>query len=370
MKKSKIFYAGFLFLSLFVLSGLVCSCESEPEPKLTKPIVTLTLSEKSPQTEVLISWTPSDDAEYYTVERTMIRDSVTEERRFQWSKENELCSKDDDKFYLIDNTCECGTEYTYVVTASVQRYVPITYKTYSEESVPKSITTAADPKVTLAYPKNVKVEPSAEKRNALTVSWDSVENAAEYEVYFVRGYWSLYNEDFEKIATVTNTSYIVEHLANETSYTFMIKAINDDRSSVFSAKGVGQVAPAKNLTKSKAVMLENNVVENFYSDAESLWFKCTPQEGVLSFNYNYVGNKFSLSVFSGDGTVLASGLPLFFINEEENMNVNVSCETDEEDEFYFHITRNIKNDIPGFSPGTTYILRLVNCDTRFAICVE
>ena len=367
MKKLKSLFVGFSILSLFVLSGLVCSCESEPEPQLTEPELSLALSETSPQTEVIISWTPSDEAESYRVERTMIRDSVTDTRYFEWRESDELCSKDDSKFYLTDNTCESGTEYTYVVTASASWYAPEIWHTTSKSSKEKSIKTAADPKVQLAYPKNVKVEQMTGNRNSLTVSWDAVQNAVAYEVWYTTSSWTNFNEKFVKLGQTEQTSYTKKYLPNESSYVFMIKAIKDDEYSLLSAKATGTVAPVDNLTRSTAIPLENGIREYFYSDSESLWYKCTPQKGILSFYCGRDFNDNSLSIFLEDGTVVASGLPLFYL--EEGTDENLSLLTDED--YDFAVARNFKNDIKDFSPGTTYILRIVRYSYKyFSLCVE
>ena len=39
------------------------SCEKDPEPVLTKPTITLKLSEESPQNIIILSWIPSDAEE-------------------------------------------------------------------------------------------------------------------------------------------------------------------------------------------------------------------------------------------------------------------------------------------------------------------
>ena len=363
MKSSKSFYLAFMLTLV-----LVCSCKSNPDPELTEPIVTLELSKTSPKTEIIISWESSNDAEGYSIERTMIRDSVTDTRFFEWIETNELCSKTDDKFYLTDNTCESGTEYSYVVTAYARRYHPVVWYTFSKQSEEKSITTEKDPNVTLVYPKNVQVEPTPDKHNALTVTWDAVENATMYEVYYQYNTWINFNEKFVKLGETEQTSYTKEYLPNETSYVFMIKAINGDKSSLFSAKATGIVEEACNLTKSKAIMLENGIIENFYSDADSLWYKCTPQDGVLSFYSKKDLQDTTLSIFLEDGTVVASGLPLFF-PEDENPDKNISLLSN--DDYDNAIARNIRNDIKDFSSGTTYVLRIVKYYINgFSICIK
>ena len=284
MKKSKSFLKSFLIvLTAVFVAALFISCPGEPEPDLDKPVVELNLSEESPQTKVIISWTPSEKAEHYYIERTMVRDEQTESRQFE-IQAVPLSEATDNSYLYIDETCESGTEYTYVVSAETS-WNGIFYRpTKSIKSDPVTITTAADPKVTLAYPKNVKVEPTTNKSNALTVSWDAVPDALEYEIYYCSSWEPNYNEKYEKVGTTSQTSYTMEHLANEAHYYFMIKAIKNDEYSLYSAKADGRVAEAENLTKDKAFVLENGVEENLYSSEDTMWFKCTPQKGMLSID--------------------------------------------------------------------------------------
>ena len=372
LKKLKSLFVGFSILSLFALSALICSCKTEPEPQLTEPVVTLALSKTAGQKEVIISWTPSDDAEGYSIERTMVRDSVTDTRYFEWISSDPLCSKDDSKYYLTDNSCESGTEYTYVVTALATREVSFSEKNYSKRSEAKSITTAADPKVTLKHPANVKVVQTPGNRNALTVSWDAVENASGYEIYYTNSAWIHFNEKFIKTGTSTQTSFTKEHLTNETDYTFMIKAINGNNYSLFSAKVSESVAKADNFTKDKALVLENGVTENLYaSDKDSFWFKCSPQTGTLIYSSPEIDYESSLSIFKEDGSIVASGLSLFIYDGGDGKkDENITLVDDKENDDYI-ISRNIKNSINGFASGTTYYLRVVkNANRRFSICVE
>lgn len=363
MKKLRCFYAGLIFLLLFVLSGLICSCKSEPEPKLTEPIVTLVLSETSPQREVIIFWTPSDDADSYYIERTMEREGQTESRQFE-IKAVPLSEATASSYTYIDNTCESGTEYTYVVT--VEAY----WNDGGLYPVPKSlksdavkITTAVDPKATLAYPKNVKVEPAANKANALTVTWDSVSDALEYEVYYCSSWNSNFNELYKKDGRTSQTTYTMEHLGNTLHYYFMIKAIKGDEYSLFSAKADGRVADAENLSKAKAFILENGVKETFISVSEELWFKCQPQKGLLTIDNDH---SITVTILDGTGTLLASGIPLFISGYEKTEDPNLVLINDN-----LSVQRNIKNDISNFVPGNTYYLRIIRADrSNYSICVE
>ena len=66
MKNLKSFLKSFLIvLTAVFAAALFISCPREPEPDLKKPVVTLKSSEEAPQTAVIISWVPSDEADYY-----------------------------------------------------------------------------------------------------------------------------------------------------------------------------------------------------------------------------------------------------------------------------------------------------------------
>ncbi len=370
LQKKVLRFSFFVFSFFLILSQalLVLSCKTDPEPALTQPIVTLTLSEDSPQTSVIISWTPSDEAieerVNYFIERSMIRDDVLDTRFFEWKADMPLC--------LTDNTCESGTEYTYIVTASVERFSLFNSKTYSKKSEKKSITTAEDARVTLDYPKNLKVLADSNKRNALTVTWDAVENADSYELYYISSIWRNFNEKFIKLTETKETSFIKNYLTNEQSYTFMVKAVNGDKSSLFSAKASGCVPALENLSKDKAIMLENGIREYFYSNEDSLWFKCKAQEGFLSFYCNGYNQETSLSIFLEDGSLIASGLPLFIPVEGQTSAENLTLLTILDNQDYdYAVKRNIRADIADFSPDTTYLLRIVKYYSHnFSICVE
>ena len=364
MKRTKSFFTRFLIFGTIVSAAILfSSCPREPEPVLNKPNGKLKLLEESPQNSVIITWTPSDDADSYYIERTMEREGQTESRQFE-IKAVPLAEATASSYTYIDNTCESGTEYTYVVT--VEAY----WNDGGLYPVPKSlksdavkITTAVDPKVILAYPENVKVEPAANKANALTVTWDSVPDALEYEIYYCSSWNSNFNELYKRAGRTSQTTYTMEHLGNTLHYYFMIKAIKGDEYSLFSAKADGRVADAENLSKAKAFILENGVEETFISDSEELWFTCKPQKGLLSIDSD---DKLTVTIFDETGKLIVSGLPLFISGYEKEEDPNLTYI--QEDEI---IQRNIKNDITDFVPGAVYYLRIISSDDcNFTICVE
>jgi hypothetical protein len=143
----------------------------------------------------------------------------------------------------------------------------------------------------------------------------------------------------------------------------MIKAIKGDEYSLFSAKADGRVAEAENLTKAKALELENGIKESLRSDSKELWFKCAPQKGLLTIDNER--NK-ALTILDAAGTVLASGLPLFISGYEKTEDPNLVLITDNS-----AVQRNIKNDINNFVPGNTYYLRIISTGrSNYSICVE
>ena len=364
MKKTKSIFIRFLIFAAFVCAGILfSSCPRDPEPVLNKPNGKLKLLKESPQNSVIVSWTPSDDAEYYYIERTMEREDQKESRGFA-IEAVPLSEANASSYTYIDNTCESGTEYTYVITVEASWSDGGFYrKRKSIKSQPVKITTAADPKVTLDYPKNVRVEPSANKANALTVTWDSVSDAVEYEVYYTGSGMSKFNEEYKKAGSTSQSTYIMEHLANESDYYFMIKAIKGDEYSLFSAKASGRVAKAENLTKAKALELVNGIEETLISVSEGLWFMCKPEEGLLTIDND---RNMSVTIFDAEGNVLASGMPLFISGYEETEDPNLLLVNDNAS-----VQRSIKNDIINFVPGSTYYLRIISsASRRFSICVE
>ncbi len=360
----KSFFTRFLIVIMAVFAAaLFISCPREPEPDLEKPVVTLKPSVEAPQTAVIISWIPSDKADYYYIERTMVRDEQTETRQFE-IKAVPLAEATAYSYTYTDENCESGTEYTYIVTVEASWSDGGFYRPRkSLKSEPVSITTATDPKVTLDYPKNVKVEPAANKPNALTVSWDAVTNAGEYEVYYCSSWNSGFNEEYKKAGTTSQTTYTVEHLPNEVYYYFMIKAISGEAYSLYSAKASGQVAKAENLTKAKAFELQNGVEENFVSDSEELWFKCAPQKGLLTIDND---RNITVTIIDNAGTIVASGIPLFIYGSEKTEDTNLVFSEDNS-----LVQRNLKNDIANFVPGNTYYLRIISTwRSNYSICVE
>ena len=324
-----------LFLSLFMFSAC------KPDPELGDFKASVALSPDSPQTTVIVSWKPSENAESYSIQRTCVRDGIVQLENFYEYNGPELS--------FVDNTCESGTEYTYVVTATAFFPGLFVRHNQSKESKPCSITTEKNPFQTLDYPKNVTVEQALDKPKTLTISWDAVDNALLYEIYM----------DSKKLTEVSGTKYSVEHLKDDEVFSFKIKALKGYEYSVFSAKSSGRVGKAQNLTKETSLMLTNDIKESIYSMKDELWFKCKPQKGILTF-YTYSDNISSLTVFSEDGTVAATGIPLFILDMDDNYSG-----------WDQGVQINLKNVIENFSENSMYYLRISKKDFwSFDICVE
>ena len=354
MKKCIIFC---LLISLFVF--FFAACEEEPAAELTQAIVTLSLEESSPQTSIIVSWTASNDADCYYITREMIRDGVTETKTFS--------IYDSETLWLIDDTCESNTEYSYTVTAYAAWSVGFALSDSATlDSEKKSIRTADDPKVILDYPKNVTVTFDENLQYALNITWDPVEGADYYEIYYAARSNNYCNEEFEKAGSTDQTNYIQKYLRNNSGYSFMVKAFAGDNYSLFSTKASGEVTTVINLTKDKALLLENNVNGQFYALYDSLWFKCEPEIGLVKFTLSYQDLTAALSIFDETGNVLASGLALFTAKGLEDSNISASSDEDK-----IIIVRNINNDLNEFESGKTYYLRIkTKQHLKYSICVE
>ncbi len=375
-KVSGVYCISFFVLVLALFSGCKNQTDSQKKiPNLTVPEVTLKLSDESPESTVIISWKPSNDADCYYVHRMNIREGMMDIQV--------VANKEDDEPLIVyDDTCESDTEYTYVVFAEAYndydyytffKYIDVFKETeyysreYIKNSEKKIIKTAKDPKITLDYPKNVTVVSEPDKSNALTISWEPVEGALFYEVFFMDGLWRLHNERFEKIATIKETSFTKEHLQNEYTYCFRIRAIDENSVSLYSAKIEVEVPEATNISMDKAMMLTNGVWENINSWTDSVWFKCNPQAGIVKFDCK---DDCTLSIFTEDGIILATGLRLF-VTYEDIKNKDTSVITEQYDDKGDFIIRQINRDITDFTEGNTYILRVSKPKREaFSICVE
>ena len=358
-------FAALIFAAVSCIC-LFCACPSEPPPEPGEFEVNLSLSPDSPQTTVIVSWNASENAESYSIQRRSVRDGTVQTRSFEWNQNKGLS--------ITDNTCEPGCEYTYIVTATLYWSGFLTQNEKSREAAEKSITTHTDHLLTLDFPKNVKVETSETAPKTLTVKWDAVENAAEYQVFINnKGYSFENDEDYEKLTQTSQTSYTIDRLTEEKTYSFMIKAINDRNYSLFSLKADGTVPKAKNITMDKAYILTTGLEESFYSEADSLWFKCTPEQGTITLKgFNIYNEKTSsLTIFNQDGTVAVTGLSMYIDSEEEVVPQMTIIK--DEDGSYAGLELSLDKLISSFAAGNTYYLRISKeyyYYLRISICVE
>ena len=363
MKKSERVKKSVLF-SFVLFCGLFCStflgCKYDV-PELEVPVLKVQLSDSAPQTSVLLSWNGSEGAQNYVIYRDSVKDSVTEEEHFCIA-----ATSDYKKCQFVDDTCEPGIEYSYIV------YVLWTGQTSlfsigrkSEHSETVKITTEENPLVTLEYPKSVIIDESQNERNSLTVKWDAVPEADFYEIYISEYYWDYKDRNYIKVGTTTDTSFTVKHLFNRSWYYCFIKARNGEKSSNFSAVVSGYVPGAKNCTKNTALKLENSVNENFYSSADSLWFVCEPQKGEVTLSASEESFNFiSMAIFSANGELLVSGLN--FTADSQNQSQN---QTDSSGNSVIKVA--FKDCFENFTTLEKYYLRISLADSaKFSICVE
>jgi len=275
MKK---YYLSILMLPVLLLS----SCKwSMIDPDVETPSVNLKLSESSPSTEIIISWTKCDDAQGYGITRTFTRDGLKDEVIYNY------ISKDQTSY--IDSTCEPGTEYTYTVTAGYFKGKGLFYgRVFGDlleaTSTAKTIKTGSDPHCILDYPKNLTVFQIPGKTNSLELSWSACEGATEYEIYKNSLIEDSYRE-YKKIVTVNSTKCEVAHLYNESEYSFKIKAIAaGGKTSVFSNVKTGTVPMATNTICETPFVLTNGVTEHFLTYKNDLWFSISPQKGLIKLN--------------------------------------------------------------------------------------
>ncbi len=311
-----------VFLFATVLSLTACNTDIQGDEKiqLPKPEITYAMTEDRPTSEIDIYWTVDEElndyVDYYSVIRTMVRDGVTHTKDMPYARYGVTIApdffKDGKTWYKVqDCLLDPDTEYTYCVEVYSFDRKFVSKRVYSDKITLKTSKTVEQ---VPAYPKNVAVKPAQDKLNALTVTWDAVEGATSYEIYSVNSYYPEDEKQIKRITDTTEAFFTHENLTPEETHCYRIKAVKDGKASVLSAKADGTVPAVENITKDKALMLENEVEYKFYSDADTLWFKCIPQDGMLYFHSDwndYSGNHCTLSIFTEDGTVVASGIPLY-----------------------------------------------------------
>ena len=342
-------FTNLVFTAITIIA--ISSCKHNIiNPNTQVPDVSLSLSESSASTEVIISWNKCNDADGYAITRTFTRDGVTEECFYK--------NISDDATSYTDSNCEPGTEYTYTVTAAYFKakgmfYGRIFGDAMETTSDPKSITTKSDSRVSLEHPKIITIMPDSEHTNAVKLLWSESKNATSYEIYqshVSETHFGEYVEEYEKIQTVDTTEYVVHNIFNENTYRFKVKALGQDgKSSVLSGWKSVVVPAAKNTAMDKAIPVMNGVTSNFYTTKDSLWFKITPTEGKITVYSPY---KLDVMIFSADGSEHLKDVTDFNVTDSTSKNSWYSAS------FSDCIT-----------PGETYLLRL-KTNERIQFIVE
>ena len=316
---------------LVVGAELFISCIGlNQNPDAETPVAKVELSNDSPSSKVIISWNKCNDAEGYAISRCYTRDGKTEEVHFNYISS--------DTTSYIDTDCEPDTEYTYIVGAGYFTgkgffYGRVYGSTTEKYSNPVTVKTAADSRVSLKYPKNIHISTVADNTNSLKLNWDASENADYYEIY-KKCLIEDSSGNYSFLMKVPANECLISHLYNEAEYCFKIKAFsNDGHSSVFSTWQSQTVPMAQNTSLNKALLIENNVTEKFYTDKEALYFLIKPEFGKIIFNsYGSV----NAALLSESGNVLNGHLDF---SETGNSYV---CE------------------IPDFTTETKYLLKISN----------
>lgn len=281
------------YLLILLISVLfITSCKwSEIEPDVETPSVNLKLSESSPSTEIIISWSKCDDAQGYGISRSFTRDGVKEETIYNY------ISADTTSF--TDSDCEPGTEYTYTVTAGYFKGKGLFYgRVFGDlleaTSSAKVIKTEKNPFGELAFPTGIEVTTVEDDTNTLKIQWPPVEGALKYEIYqkclledSSGKFTKIKSLDVETF-TDSFTGCLIQGLYNETEYSFKIKAIGEGgKSSVLSTYKSALVPKAVNTSMYKALLIPNGKLEKFYSREEWLWFYIKPEKGKIRFNHHW-----------------------------------------------------------------------------------
>ena len=102
-------------------------------------------------------------------------------------------------------------------------------------------------------------------------------------------------------------------------------------------------------------------IYSYNSHNDFVWFKCAPEQGIVKY-VNWTED--TLSIFSEDGKILASGLPLYLNRENDKNNLknknikHTSLYLDGAKNDVGGIMRDISSDIEGFSEGMILFLRI------------
>ncbi len=282
--------------------------------RLEKPVVTLTLSEEHPDSEIKISWTKSADKCAYMLYRSYTRDGETISEKVHESDYYKAHADDyyADSYYddyedsreYTDQNLEPKTRYTYTVKAYSYTHADGKRIVVTETSKAISLTTEANPMCSLSTPASLSAV--SEEPLTITVSWAPVAGATSYHVFEGKNV-STTSRDFKNVA---GTSCTFEATETDKDYTYRVQAWNEDGNySLFSATVTATPSVPDNRTKADAFDLGSKIDAAFvYSHYDSYWFKCTPNKGDFRFwNRDYdidgkVYEDFTYSIYKEDGS--------------------------------------------------------------------
>lgn len=283
-----------------VTNSMKNSTEKNDTPQLTKPSVTISLSEESPESSIIIEWTTSTAK---NVEYEVFRSFVT---NGQSVTESIYSTYNDEVTKYTDRDLESNTQYTYVVTACREGSVTNGYyRPETQTSLPVSLTTQKDVKQALETPNNIRLTVAAP--HSLTLSWDAVPDATSYHVYFKDGLIT----KTSSYKNTTSTSICFDHLNGSEVYTYKVQAWNEKGEySKISGYVSETTTEPDNTTKEKAYTLLAGTEEEFHNETHGeYWFHCTPEYGTIDVErLNYKDNTPEYSVYKKDGTVIAENV--------------------------------------------------------------
>ncbi len=210
--------------------------------------------------------------------------------------------------YYRDSDIVSGATYTYYIIAEM------TYYSVSEKSEAVSLTAPVftqENKSYLPAPENLSCNRSSTSRT-INLSWDAVEGAGEYEIYF-----SFQNRSIRyKLSTlepVTVPNHTITNFSENCFYNFYVCAVDSQGvQGLLSACSASVSNPKYYNTPDKAFELKKNQTEYFYinssKDNSVAYVKLnTDSLGNAVLNYNCFNSDFiSLICYASDKTTVLS----------------------------------------------------------------
>ena len=271
-------------------SSEACATTKEPEIVLTAP--QNLKAEALDDYRIELTWDAVDGAKLYRIYQDGYDLGITTA----------------ESTWIVTNL-QAGVEYCFEVTA-------LNGDKESPKSEKVCAKTIVDPTVEKpATPQNFKIE--ALLHNMLTLSWDAVENADEYNVY----------EGDRFIGTITETTVDIDGLENGKEYCFSVSALN---------KG-GESAKTDELCETTLV-LEAPVLTAAPESDSTIYLSWTIVTGATSYNIYYGDEKIATGVEDAFGSLtgVKPGKEYCFtvtaVNEGgESEKSNEACATTKDD---------------------------------------